>query len=134
MTPARTLRRALRVAAAGAALALAAAGAGPALAQPASLDAEARAYWIGKARQVHDRVAAAALREQAATDAYSRMLSRRYPAGEAKQAILDERERARKELAAAVEELDQLEEAARRAGVPQRWIESPRDYDTGSGW
>lgn len=90
---------------------------------PASHGPDARVWWRDKAAELRARVAAAALREQAATAAYSRMLTRRYPAGEAKQAILDERDAATKDLAGARLDVREFKQAAREAGVPDRWID-----------
>jgi len=128
MTLARSLRR--HVAALSLAILLASGPLvllAPAVAQggagPAAVNPDQRAYWRDKAAEIRARVASAAIREQAATDAYSRMLTRRYPAGDAKQAIIDERDLAIKELADARKELKQFKEEARRAAVPDSWID-----------
>jgi hypothetical protein len=89
----------------------------------ASISPDPSAFWRSKAAELRARFAAAAVREQAATAAYSRMLTRRYPAGEAKLAILDEREAAAKALADARTELREFKEEARATGVPDRWID-----------
>jgi hypothetical protein len=89
----------------------------------ASVAPDQRAYWRDTAAELRARVAAAAVREQAATAAYSRMLTRRYPAGEAKAAIIDERDAAAKDLAEARAEVREFKQQARAAGVPDRWID-----------
>jgi hypothetical protein len=90
---------------------------------PAAVNPDQRAYWRDKAVELRSRVAAAAIREQAATAAYSRMLTRRYPAGDAKLAIIDERDDAAKELADARAEVKTFKQDARSAGVPDSWID-----------
>lgn len=99
----------------------------PAQAGPASLSPDQRAFWRDRATKLRTRVAAAALREQAATAAYSRMLTRRYPAGDAKLAIIEERDEATKEYATAVSNVREFKEEARRAGVPDSWIDPDGD-------
>lgn len=99
----------------------------PAQAGPAAISPDQRAYWRDRAAQLRNRVAAAALREQAATAAYSRMLTRRYPAGDAKAAIIDERDLATREYADAVADVRAFKEDARRAGVPDQWIDPEGD-------
>lgn len=89
----------------------------------ASLTPEQRDWWRDKAAQLRARTAAAALREQAASAAYSRMLTRRYPAGDAKLAIIDERDAATKELAEAIGEVRDFKEQARAEGIPHHWID-----------
>jgi len=90
---------------------------------PASVSPDQRAWWRNKAAELRARVAAAAVREQAATAAYSRMLTRRYPAGEAKLAILEERDAAAKALADARVEVRDFKEQARSSSIPARWID-----------
>ena len=92
-------------------------------AQAGALDPSDRAYWQGQAAKMQSLVTQAALRQQAAEDAYSRMMSRRYPLGEAKAKIIEEREKAEKAVAQAVAEQQQFLEEARRAGVPHHWVE-----------
>ncbi len=89
----------------------------------ASLTPEQRNWWRSKAAELRARVAASALREQAASAAYSRMLTRRYPAGDAKLAIIDERDAATKELAEAIGEVREFKEQARAEGIPHHWID-----------
>lgn len=108
---------------AGIATLVAAADVAVAQSAPASPGSDARAWWRDKAAELRARVAAAALREQAATAAYSRMLTRRYPAGEAKQEILDERDAATKAVAEARDEVREFKHEARAAGIPDRWID-----------
>ncbi len=110
------------------ALALAVALLAPALAAlaqsaPAAIPTDQRAYWRDQAAKLRTQVAAAALREQAATAAYSRMLTRRYPAGDAKLAIIEERDQATQAYADAITELRDFTERARAAGVPDKWID-----------
>ena len=104
-------------------------GAGTAASQagPASISPDQRAFWQNSAAQLRTRVATAALRQEAATAAYSRMLTRRYPAGDAKLAIIDEREAATKGFADAVSEVREFKELARRASVPDSWIDPDGD-------
>jgi hypothetical protein len=90
---------------------------------PAAINPDQRTYWRNTAAELRARVAAAAIREQAATAAYSRMLTRRYPAGDAKLAIIDERDTALRDLAEARAEVKTFKEQARAAGVPDRWID-----------
>ena len=99
--------------------------ASPARAQgaPAALSPDQRAYWRDTAAELRARVTAAAVREEAATAAYSRMLTRRYPAGQAKAAIIDERDVAARALAEARAEVRDFKQQARAAGVPDRWID-----------
>lgn len=102
-------------------------GAAPAQPAPAAISPDQRAFWSNSAAQLRTRVAAAALREEAATAAYSRMLTRRYPAGDAKLAIIEDRDAAQKEYADAVAEVREFKELARRAGVPDSWIDPDGD-------
>lgn len=90
---------------------------------PASVSPDQQAWWRDKAAQLRARVAAAALNEQAATAAYSRMLTSRYPTGEAKRAILEERDAAAKALADARVEVRDFKEQARASSIPDRWID-----------
>jgi hypothetical protein len=90
---------------------------------PASVSPDQRTWWRDKAAELRARVAAAAVREQAATAAYSRMLTRRYPAGDAKLAIIDERDAAAKALAEARAEVREFKEQAHATSVPDRWID-----------
>lgn len=115
----------LLVASAGLVLPLRAAVAEPAGAPspPAATNPDARLWWQNRAAQLRARVVAADLREQTATAAYSRMLTRRYPAGEAKQAILDEREAATKALAEAHAAVREFKRDARASEIPDRWID-----------
>lgn len=89
----------------------------------ASVSPDQRAWWRDKAAELRARVAAAAVREQTATAAYSRMLSSRYPAGDAKRAILDERDAAAKALADARVEVREFKEQARSSDIPAAWID-----------
>jgi hypothetical protein len=89
----------------------------------AAISPDQRAYWRDKAAELRSRMAAAGVREAAATAAYSRMLTRRYPAGEAKLAIIDERDAALKELGETQVELREFKRQAREAGVPDQWID-----------
>jgi hypothetical protein len=51
------------------------------------------------------------------------MLTRRYPAGDAKVAIIDERDLATQDLATAKDEVRQFKQEARAAHVPDTWID-----------
>lgn len=112
----RRRSRALAAAAALAALAL------PARASdPVPADA-GRAWWQEHARELHASQRAAQARHEAAVAAYERMRSRGYPAGDARAAIVAERDAAAEALRAAERELEALPEQARRAGAPPGWI------------
>jgi hypothetical protein len=50
------------------------------------------------------------------------MRHRRRPRGDAKQAIMDEIELSGEALATALQDLEKLEKAARRAGAPPSWL------------
>ncbi len=75
-------------------------------------------------------VVSAMQRQQEATAAYSRMLSRDYPKGEAKAAIIKEREDAAKAVSDARAAVGEFKEQARRASVPDRWIDPDGDAPT----
>jgi hypothetical protein len=92
-------------------------------ADPAAINPDQKAYWRDRAATLRARVASALVREEAATAAYSRMLTRRYPAGDAKVAIIDERDLAAQELASAKDDLRQFKQQAREASVPDHWID-----------
>lgn len=94
---------------------------------PAAISPNERASWSARATRLRARAAAAALRQEAATAAYSRMLTRRYPAGDAKLAIVEERELAAEDYADALAEVREFKEQARRAGVPDSWIDPEGD-------
>ena len=94
----------------------------PDLASP-DPDRRLRAQWEQRAQLAQARVSAAELRVERAEAAYTSMMTRNYPRGEAKEAILDERGKAQTELAAAQRELGELPNEARAADVPPAWVE-----------
>jgi len=93
------------------------------LAQQESGQLEGREQWRARLLAANQEVASAKKRKEAALRAYEIMRHRRRPRGEGKQAIMDELERSREELASAKQKLEQIEEAARHAGVPPHWME-----------
>lgn len=90
---------------------------------PGAIDPDQKAYWRDRAATLRAKVAAAIVREEAATAAYTRMLTRRYPAGEAKAAIIDERDLATQDVALAKDDLRQFKQQASEARVPDAWID-----------
>ena len=80
------------------------------------------AGWQQRLREARAVVARAQTRQTAAEAAYDRMRSRQYPRGEAKLAIEAERTAARDDAARAQQDLEELLEQARRAGVPPGWL------------
>jgi hypothetical protein len=96
---------------------------GNAQSDPASVSPDQQTWWRDKAAELRGRMVAAAANEQAATAAYSRMLTSRYPTGEAKRAILEERDAATKALADARVEIRDFKEQARVSSIPDRWID-----------
>ncbi len=83
--------------------------------------------WQQSLREARGAVAEARSRQQAAEIAYTRMRHHNRGRGAAKEAILVEREEARRELAEAGQRLEELAEQARRAGVPPGWLEPDED-------
>ncbi len=79
---------------------------------------ESREQWRAQVLAANQAVVSAQKRNTAALRAYEIMRHRRRPRGDGKQAIMDELELSRKELASAKQKLEETEEAARRAGVP----------------
>jgi len=94
----------------------------PDLASP-DPDRRLRAQWEQKAQLARARVTAAQLRVERAEAAYTSMMTRNYPRGDAKEEILVERSKAQAELAAAQGELANLPDEARAADVPPAWLE-----------
>lgn len=88
-----------------------------------SVQPEGREQWRARLLAANQAVASARKRKEAALRAYEIMRHRRRPRGEGKQAIMDELERSREEFASAKQKLEQIEEAARHAGVPPHWME-----------
>jgi hypothetical protein len=84
---------------------------------------ESREQWRARLLVANQEVASAEKRTAAALRTYEIMRHRRRPRGEAKQAIMDELELSREELASAKQKLEQIEKAARHAGVPPSWME-----------
>lgn len=85
-------------------------------------DAAQREQWQQRVIQARAKVRSARERLATAEARYSRMRSREKTRGEAKEAIEQELEEARRALAAAEQELEALPEVARRAGVPPGWL------------
>jgi len=83
---------------------------------------EDREEWREQLLLANQELAVAIERIAASSRAYRDMRQRRRPRGEAKQAIMDEVELSREELTRAQEALKSLEQAARRAGAPSRWL------------
>ncbi|MBW2493396.1 MAG: hypothetical protein JRE43_01495 [Deltaproteobacteria bacterium] len=83
---------------------------------------EGRKEWRAQLLVANQGVAKAQKRNDAALRTYEIMRHRRHPRGEGKQEIMDELELARQELASAQLELERIEKAARRAGVPPSWL------------
>lgn len=91
---------------------------------------EGRQQWRERLLVANQEVAVADKRVTAARRAYRDMRQRRRPRGDAKQAIMDEVELSREELAIAQQDLESLESAARRAGAPPSWLQfDPADID-----
>jgi len=98
--------------------------------EPASEDAQSREdeqtadreEWREQLLAANQEIAIAEKRSAAAHQAYKIMRHRRRPRGEGKQAIMDEIEHSREDLATAQQELEELERAARRAGAPRSWL------------
>jgi chromosome segregation ATPase len=86
-----------------------------------------REQWRGRLLAANQAVASARQRSDTALTAYKQMRHRGKPRGAAKQAILDELAEARAELERASSELEQLEDAARRAGLTQTSLEFEPD-------
>ncbi len=86
-------------------------------------DRRLRAEWEQRAQLAQARVAAAQARVAQAEAAYTSMMTRNYPRGDAKQAIIEERSKAQAELADAQRELADLPSEARAADVPPAWVE-----------
>ncbi|MFB3118655.1 MAG: hypothetical protein ACE1ZP_07800 [Myxococcota bacterium] len=97
----------------------------PELEQP-----QGRTQWREQLLAANQRVAIAQKRNAAALSAYQSMRHRRRPRGDAKQAIMDELEFSREEIARSQQNLEKLERAARRAGAPPRWLKfDPAEID-----
>ncbi len=91
---------------------------------PGDVDLEGNGpdYWREQALEARANVADARERYSAAQTAFRSMKQRRRPRGEARVAIEVEYEEARAELAKAEQELESLDEQARRAGAPPGWL------------
>lgn len=94
---------------------------------PAADEPEGGAQWRERLLVAHQEVASAKKRNSSALKAYEIMRHRRRPRGDAKQAIMDELELSREELAKAQHSLAKLEDAARRAGLTPKSMEFTRD-------
>jgi hypothetical protein len=97
----------------------------PELEQP-----QGRTQWREQLLAANQQVAIAQKRNAAALSAYESMRHRRRPRGDAKQAIMDELEFSREEIARSQQNLEKLEKAARRAGAPPSWLKfDPAEID-----
>jgi hypothetical protein len=96
-------------------------GAAPA-ASAASDEAAERQRWHQRAVEARQRVSDAEAKLADAEAAVTHMRARRYPRGEAAAAREADVESAKKELADAQKAQADLEDEARRAGVPPGWI------------
>jgi len=90
--------------------------------QEESEQPEGRLEWRERLLTANQEVAIAQKRSAAASKAYKTMRHRRRPRGDAKQAIMDEIELSGEALATALQDLEKLEKAARRAGAPPSWL------------
>lgn len=91
---------------------------------------EGRKQWREQLLTANQQVAIAQQRNAAALRAYESMRHRRRPRGEGKQAIMDELEFSREEIARSQQNLEKLERAARRAGAPPSWLKfDPAEID-----
>ncbi len=98
--------------------------------RPESEKPEGRDQWRERLLVANQEVAIAEQRSTAARWAYRDMRQRRRPRGDGKQAIMDEIELSREELARAQQDLESLEGAARRAGAPPSWLRfDPAEID-----
>jgi len=88
---------------------------------------EGREQWRERLLAANQRLASAQKRSTTALRAYEIMRHRRRPRGEGKQAIMDELELSREELASAQQNLAKLEKAARHAGAPPSWLKFTPD-------
>ena len=99
--------------------------------QSKSEQPESREEWREQLLVANQELAIAEKRSVAAIRAYRDMRQRRHPRGDAKQAIMDEIELSREELARAQQALESLEKAARRAGAPPSWLKfDPAEIET----
>lgn len=122
----------MRTAYACLALAVIALSAGPARSQPAQPDGEprvvrldekaSREVWEAAFAEAREELREARARLVVAHAAYQNMRHRRRLRGEAKKAIIDEWEAAQAALPEVEQKLQELQEAARRAGVPKGWL------------
>jgi hypothetical protein len=90
--------------------------------QEESEQPEGRPEWRERLLAANREVAIAQKRSAIASEAYKTMRHRRRPRGDAKQAIMDEIELSREALTKALQDLEKLEKAARRAGAPPSWL------------
>ena len=98
--------------------------------EPESEQPDGREQWREQLLAANQEVAIAQKRNAAALSAYQSMRHRRRPRGDAKQAIMDELEFSREEIARSQQNLEKLEKAARRAGAPPSWLKfDPAEID-----
>lgn len=103
---------------------------GPVLAAPTASASQLaregdRAAWQERFREARRALAEAEARDAAALESYRKMKRRNQARGDAKVAIVSEREEARAALEKATADLEALTEEARRAGVPPGWLRDP---------
>jgi len=104
-----------------------AAGAKPGADAAASAEAEDWSSWIKTLEQGAQKLRELRKTEAALQTEVGRALSRRYPRGEEKEKLLAAHARAQKDLAEAREQLPELIEQARQAGVPQGMLQEYED-------
>lgn len=98
--------------------------------EPKSERPQGREQWRERLLAANQDVASAKKRSETALRTYEIMRHRRRPRGEGKQAIMDELDLAREELASARQRLEKLEKAARHAGAPPSWLKfDPAEID-----
>jgi hypothetical protein len=90
-----------------------------------------RETWVQAIRDSRENLAAARTRYEQSREAYSKMKRHRKARGEAREALVQEREEAAAALADAERNLEQLLESARRAGVPPGWIREAMEPQSG---
>lgn len=92
-------------------------------AQSSSFGSGGHSQWMARLHLQQQRVRVAQSKQEVMDARYAQMLHRDYPRGEARQQIIDERERAKSRLEAERETSQRLVEQARQAGVPQNILE-----------
>lgn len=90
-------------------------------------DAREQSAWRQRILEARLAVEKARARVAEAEVAYTQMRTRKYPRGEAKAELLQEREDAKQALAQAQRDLEELEDDARHAGLPASVIGAGED-------